>query len=137
MKCDHATELFLSVHDGDIDDRERQAFFDHLERCASCRSEWEAYQLTLNEVSGIHAVSPPDQFTQRVKQVIGRRSKGRFFGEERHFSLSFAIVSFVLIVLVMLAYLYISSDREIMLLFPGDRVDTEQSESGQSESPQQ
>jgi predicted anti-sigma-YlaC factor YlaD len=136
MKCDEATALFLSVHDGDVSDSEKKAFFDHLDSCDNCRSEWEAYLITLNEVSGMYPLAPPDEFAKRVKQAIGRRSKGRFFGEERAFSLSFAIVSFVLIVLVMLSYLYISSDREIMLLFPGDETDSGVLEQTESETNQ-
>ena len=128
MKCDEAIGLFLSIHDGDVSETDRQAFNEHLRQCDTCRAEWDAYLLTLNEVSGMYPLAPPDEFTQKVKQVIKRRSRGRFFGEERPFNLSFAIVSFVLIVLVLLAYLFISSDREIMLLFPGEKTETPSSD---------
>ena len=120
MKCDHVTSLFLSVHDQDVSEEEKKAFEAHLESCETCRADWEAYKMTLNEVSGMYPLAPPDEFTLRVKQAIGRRSKGRFFGDERPYSLSFAIVSFVLIVLVLLAYLFISSGKEIFVVFPGE-----------------
>ncbi len=137
MKCEEAKALFLSAHDGDLGAIEKQAFDEHLASCEACQEEWKAYLLTLDEVSGMYPLAPPDEFTQRVKQVIGRRSKGRFFGDERPFSISFAIVSFVLIVLVLLAYLFISSGREIFLLFPDeksapDSIQTKQS-SGQED----
>ena len=132
MKCDDATSLFLSVHDGDVSEEQKTAFHAHLAGCENCRAEWEAYLLTLNEVSGMYPLAPPDEFAKRVKQVIGRRSRGRFFGDERSFSLNFAIVSFVLIVLVLLAYLYISSDREIKLLSPGNTVESEGTDSAEA-----
>ena len=58
----------------------------------------------------------PKDFTLRVKQTIDKRSKGRFFGEERPLGMSFAIVSFVLIILFLMAYFYLFSEREITVL---------------------
>jgi anti-sigma factor RsiW len=120
MNCDTAKELFLAFHDGDLLETDRKALESHLESCASCASEWEAYRITLGEVSGMFALSPSEGFTQRVKQTIGKRSRGRFFSDQRNLGINFAIVSFVLIVLVLLAYLYISSSREIVLIPPSD-----------------
>ncbi len=118
MKCDTAIDLFLAYQDGDLKGDELRALEEHLASCDSCAAEWAAYQATLGEVSGLFRVEPSDGFTQRVKQTIGKRSRGRFFGEQRNLSISFAIVSFLLILLVLLAYLYISSNREIILLSP-------------------
>ncbi len=51
-----------------------------------------------------------------VEQKIKRRSKGRFFGEPRSFSTQFAIVSFILILMFMLAYLVMTEVTEITVL---------------------
>ncbi len=113
MKCDQAQARFLAYHDGDLSQEDEKALQVHLEACEGCKSEWKDYCATLGDVSGMFEIAPPDDFTERVKHAIGRRSRGRFFGEDRNLSLSFAIVSFVLIVLFLLAYLFIAAEREI------------------------
>ena len=136
MKCEEATALFLSAHDGDLSEEEKRAFEAHLADCETCEADWKAYLLTLDEVSGMYPLAPPEEFTLKVKQAIGRRSKGRFFGEERPVGMSFAIVSFILIVLVLLAYLYISSGREISFMSPSEQQRVENSsESSSLSSP--
>lgn len=120
MKCDHAKDLFLSYHDGELTGDELTALEAHLSSCEACAAEWDAYRLTLGEVSGMFRVEPSEDFTQRVKQAIGKRSRGRFFGEQRNLSISFAIVSFLLILVVLLAYLLITSSKRIELLPPSE-----------------
>jgi anti-sigma factor RsiW len=136
MNCDRARELFLEYHDGDLSDTDRQALEAHLETCEICRADWEAYQRTLGEVSGMFNVAPPADFAQRVKQTIGKRSRGRFFGHDRNLSINFAIVSFLLILLVILAYLFISSKQEIVLVEPSlENGDTQADEKEQQQVP--
>ena len=116
MNCEHVNTLFLAYHDGDLSQEEKTALEDHLKTCATCAADWDAYLLTLNEVSGMFPVAAPDDFALRVKQTIGKRSRGRFFGEERPLGMSFAVVSFVLILLFLMAYYYLFSTREITVL---------------------
>ena len=127
MDCEHAKELFIAYHDGDLSDSEKSTLEKHLRECDACRQEWEVYSKTMKEVSGMHRLTPSDDFVSRVKQTIGRRSRGRFFGESTHFGMGFAIVSFILILLVMLAYLFISSGKEVKLL-PDNNDNTDQVE---------
>lgn len=118
MKCDQAQAQFLAYHDGDLSREEEKTLQAHLDECQDCKSEWEDYCATLGDVSGMFEIAPPEDFAERVKHAIGRRSRGRFFGEDRSLSVSFAIVSFVLIVLFLLAYLFIAAEREITVFSP-------------------
>lgn len=120
MKCEDVRGLFLAYHDGDLAHDERQALEAHLNECEACVAEWTAYSRTLDEVSGMFQLSAPKDFTERVKHTIGRRSKGRFFGDDRNFSISFAVVSFILILFFLLAYLFLYADRSITLVSPGN-----------------
>jgi predicted anti-sigma-YlaC factor YlaD len=116
MDCEHAKELFIAYHDGDLSNRERLDLEKHLGECEACRNEWEAYLKTMKGISGLHRLKPSEDFVSRVKQTIGRRSRGRFFGESNQNGMRFAIISFVLILLVLLAYLFISAGSELELL---------------------
>ncbi|MCP4677515.1 MAG: hypothetical protein GY854_18775 [Deltaproteobacteria bacterium] len=113
MDCEQARMLFLGYHDDDIGDGDRRDLENHLKECEECKAEWDDYRRTVGEVSGLLSLAPSEDFTSRVKETIGRRSRGRFFGEQRPFSLWFAIISFILILLVMLGYLFISAGTEI------------------------
>jgi hypothetical protein len=115
MNCKVAKTLFVSYQDGDIKSSERRAFEKHLAKCETCRLEWDDYQRTLAEITGMHDLLPPSDFVSKVKTTIGKRSKGRFFGESHHPSIVFAVVSFVLILLFLLAYLVITHSTEIRI----------------------
>jgi anti-sigma factor RsiW len=116
MNCEHAKALFLAYHDEDLCEEEAAALKAHLEECATCAADWEAYRLTLNEVSGMFTLKPPEDFTLRVKQTIVKRSRGKFFAENKTIGLSFAVVSFLLILLFLTAYLYLFSARQITVV---------------------
>lgn len=116
MNCEHFKTLFLAYHDGDLSPEEKHALEAHFQECESCASDWDAYLLTLSEVSGMFPVIAPPDFTLRVKQTIGKRSKGRFFAEERSLSMSFAIISFVLIIFFLMAYYYMYSSKQIVVI---------------------
>ena len=109
MDCTKAKELFVDYSDGVLANGERGALEKHLDGCASCKRDLTTYRQAMNEVSGLHYVSPESGFTSRVKKTIDRRSRGRFFGTEPSYSLKFAVISFVLILLFLLAYYYVFS----------------------------
>ncbi len=121
MNCDKVKALFLGYHDGDLSAEETAAIEAHLKDCNTCNADWEAYLITLSEVSGMFSLKAPEDFTQKVKQTIGKRSKGRFFSEDRRLGTSFAIVSLLLILACMLLYLYLSTEREIEVMPSSDK----------------
>lgn len=118
MNCEDARDQFLAYHDGDLSREEKAQLEAHFDGCGFCRADWDAYLRTLGEISGMFRVAPMDGFTQKVKRTIGKRSRGRFFPDDRKLGVSFAIVSFLLILLVMLAYLWMVSAKEVELIAP-------------------
>ncbi|MDJ0764334.1 MAG: zf-HC2 domain-containing protein [Myxococcota bacterium] len=118
MECNQAKTHFIGLYDGDLDEDTRLAVEAHLSTCEHCRLEWREYQQMMAEVSGLRPMAPPENFVSRVKQTIEKRSRGRFFGPAAGFNLSFAIISFILILLFLMAYLFISSSRDVELISP-------------------
>lgn len=126
MDHDRARELFTEYHDGELTADEVEALESHLAGCEACSMEWDTYRRTIEEISGLHMFAAPEGLTEAVEQKIKRRSKGRFFGEQRSFSTQFAIVSFILILLFMLAYLVMTEVTEITVLEDGGKTPTAQ-----------
>jgi len=116
MEHEKARELFTDYLDGELSGEEKAALEEHLAECEECRAEWESFSRTVGEVSGLLSVAAPDDFAREVEQKIRRRSRGKFFSEERSYSLQFAVVSFILIILFIMAYLLMSSVTEITVL---------------------
>jgi hypothetical protein len=56
-------------------------------------------------LSGLGSVSPPSDLSERVPQIIERRSRGRFFGRRRmHERIPFVWVSLGMLILAALLY---------------------------------
>jgi anti-sigma factor RsiW len=118
MDCKIAKTLFVEYHDGELGAGKMAALEAHLADCKLCKNEWNDYKRTVNEISGMFNLAPPLDFTSRVKQTIGRRSRGRFFSQTTSFPLGFAIVSFVLILMFMLVYLFVAADKDMEITLP-------------------
>jgi ferric-dicitrate binding protein FerR (iron transport regulator) len=113
MDRDRARELFSRYRDDDLSAEERASLEAFLEADPDSRREWEEFQRTLDEVSGLHLLQPPPGFAEAVEQKIRKRSRGRFFSEQRPTATWFAVVSFVLILFFVLAYLVLSETVRI------------------------
>ena len=72
--------LFSDHHDGTLLPDRRAELDAHLSQCARCQAEYARFQETLGALSGMHKMSAPDRFDERVATTIHRRSAGRFFG---------------------------------------------------------
>ncbi|MBN2716747.1 MAG: zf-HC2 domain-containing protein [Deltaproteobacteria bacterium] len=116
MNHQEARELFTSYHDGELNENERTAVEAHLSECSECNTEWLAYKKLMTEVSGLMNLSPPKDVVGAVERKIHRRSKGKFFGRSRASNIQFALVSFILVLLFMLAYLMLTAVNEIVVL---------------------
>jgi anti-sigma factor RsiW len=116
MDHDRAREAFTRLHEGELSDEEREQLERHLDECEECSTEWDSYRRTVDEVSGLLQTALPPDFARSVEQKIKKRSRGRFFGEQRPFSMQFAMVSFILILLFILAYLVLTAATEIIIL---------------------
>ena len=104
MDCREAKGLFVDFQDGALSKEDHTRMEAHLAGCEACAGEWAAYQKTAREISGLIHVEPKAGFPHRVKRTIGYRSRGRFFGVEAPYSLKFAFVSFVLILIILVVY---------------------------------
>lgn len=116
MNHEQVIDLFTRYHDEDLSEEEQEAFEAHLDSCADCRDQWKSYQLTIGEISGLLQLSVPDDFSATVAHKIKKRSGGRFFNDRQGYSFNFAIVSFILILLFMLAYLVLTSESELTII---------------------
>ncbi len=125
MDHERARSLFIEYRDEELAQELRFELEEHLRTCPDCRRDWEAYNETVTGVSALGRVKPPRDFVQKIERKIGRRSAGRFFGARNEFNLSFALVSFVLIVFFLLAYLFIASGREVRVIPRAGGGDTE------------
>lgn len=130
MECKTATKKFVCYRDGDLPTAERLELEEHLAECAACQKEWTDYTRTVDGISGLKNIAISDDFTSKVKQTIVKRSKGRFFGDSGGLSIRFAIISFVLILVFLLAYLFITTGRDIEL------VDIDEGKSAPGEPPE-
>jgi anti-sigma factor RsiW len=129
MERDRARELFSRYRDDDLPAGERAALEAFLGQDPGCRREWEEFQRTLDEVSGLHLLQPPAGFVAAVEQKIRKRSRGRFFGEQRPAATWFAVVSFALILFFLLAYLLLAETVRI------EHVEEEPAPDGAKGSP--
>ncbi|MDD5306878.1 MAG: zf-HC2 domain-containing protein [Deltaproteobacteria bacterium] len=105
MDHERARASFTCYHDGDLPDNVRQELEEHLAACPECLVEWEAYQRTVGEVSGLRVLAPPDDFATNIAREIRRHSPRRVHGEQIFLGLRIALLAFLLIMLFVLAYL--------------------------------
>lgn len=116
MDHQQAIDLFTGYHDGDLDAAQKSALESHLDSCEDCKKEWQEYQKTMSEVSGLLNMVAPKDVVKAVETKIHRRSKGKFFGKQKKPNIQFALVSFILVLLFMLAYLMLTAVNEIIVL---------------------
>ncbi|MCC6748071.1 MAG: zf-HC2 domain-containing protein [Deltaproteobacteria bacterium] len=113
MDHQRANELFSEYLEGELPPEEKQAVEEHLAGCDTCRAELEAFRTTLRGLSGLHTLPPPTDFAHQVEQRIHRRSRGRFFGDDRTLSrIPFEWLSFALIVFVLAMYVLLMLDSK-------------------------
>jgi anti-sigma factor RsiW len=105
MDHESAKAGFTGYHDGEISEGDRRALEAHLSACADCSAEWEAYRRAVEEVSGLRVLAPPEHFTKQVTLAIELRAKRRAFGGLSLSVVRIAVLSLVLLMLLIMAYL--------------------------------
>ncbi|MBN2343630.1 MAG: zf-HC2 domain-containing protein [Deltaproteobacteria bacterium] len=116
MEHQEVKDLFTEYHDGDLSDEKKKELETHLQSCDECRTEWQAFEKTMNEISGLYHFAPPQDLAKNVEHKIHRRSRGKFFGKQKGNNIQFALISFILVLLFMLAYLMLTAVNEIIVL---------------------
>jgi anti-sigma factor RsiW len=108
MDHEAAQERFSDYLEGELAADEQREVAAHLEGCADCRRELEAFRQTLRHLSGLRPMPAPDGFVGKVQQRINKRSRGRFFRVERLlFRVPFEWISFVIIILMLALYYFL------------------------------
>lgn len=125
MNHDQAKALFSGYHDGDLDEAALKELEVHLSTCSDCQIEWERFSAAVSEISGLLQMSPSVDVSSAVQQKIRRRSRGKFFGKQKSNHTQFALVSFILILLFMMAYLMLTAVNEIIIIDEPDMGDTD------------
>jgi len=111
-----AETLFSSYFDKDLTPEDNKWLEEHLNTCDNCQNNWDTYKQTMKEVSGLLKLAPPDDVVLKVESKINKRSSGKFFNRQKSPSIQFSIVSFILILFFILAYLVLVAVNEIVFL---------------------
>jgi predicted anti-sigma-YlaC factor YlaD len=114
MPMDHqaAQELFSDYLEGELTEEQRGELIVHLDGCADCREELDSLRQTLRSLSGLRPLPPPDNFARKVQQRIHRKSRGRFFGQDRVLlRIPFEWISFVIIILMLAVYMLLMQSQ--------------------------
>ncbi|MCS6912880.1 MAG: zf-HC2 domain-containing protein [Myxococcales bacterium] len=76
-------EKFSELWEQTLDEETRQKVQAHLDACAACRSDYEAFQQAMRPLGQLGRVRPPQDLKETVPDLIRRRSQGRFFSSRR------------------------------------------------------
>lgn len=106
MDRDQAAALFSDYLDDELDAETRQAFEQALEADEELRKEFRSFRKTVQSLSGLRVTAPPPEFARKVERRIQRRSRGRFFREQKVLMrVPFEWFSFVIILILLVLYM--------------------------------
>jgi anti-sigma factor RsiW len=105
MDHEKARAGFTGYHDGELTEGDRRSLEEHLATCTDCAAEWNAYRRAVEEVSGLRTIEPSESFARQVALAIEMRGKRRTFGGLNLLGVRIAVLSLVLIMLLLMAYL--------------------------------
>ncbi len=114
------SDLFSDYLEGELDASTQAQVSEHLKGCEQCRKELETFRQTLDALSGLRTLPPPDNFTRKVQQRIHKRSRGKFFGPERVLQrIPFEWISFVIIIIMLVLYMLMMEQQKKLAPAPG------------------
>ncbi|MCK9462806.1 MAG: zf-HC2 domain-containing protein [Proteobacteria bacterium] len=105
MDHESARACFTGYHDGELSEGDRRSLEEHLAACPGCAAEWDSYRRTMEEVSGLRVMAPPEHFEKQVALAIALRGRRRTFGGLSLVGVRIAVLSLVLIMLLIMGYL--------------------------------
>jgi anti-sigma factor RsiW len=68
--------------EGGLDEDGQRRVKEHLAECDACRADLAELEEAIRALSGLHKMSAPQDFDNKVAKTIERRSAGRFFGRK-------------------------------------------------------
>ncbi len=75
MECTRTENLLSAYLDGDLPEREREGFAEHLRQCPLCAGEEKALKETLSLLRNLPAEKAPPELLQRVRHRIGQEEE--------------------------------------------------------------
>ncbi|MBN2802894.1 MAG: zf-HC2 domain-containing protein [Deltaproteobacteria bacterium] len=115
-----AESLFSDFFDNELNGEELIWLEKHLESCEPCKNDWDKYKQAMEEVSGLMHIMAPENVVDKVESRINKRSRGKFFNKQKYFTVRYSIVSFILVLFFVLAYLLMMAVNEIVLFDSND-----------------
>lgn len=77
MSCHQVREMFSDYLDGAVSGREMQALSSHLQGCADCSSEFEAWRGMQQMLGSVGPLKAPEDLGLRLRLVISREAARR------------------------------------------------------------
>ena len=75
MECGRTDDLLSAYLDGDLPERERAGFAEHLRQCPRCAGEEKALKETLSLLRNLPAVHAPTGLLEGVRHRIGQEKE--------------------------------------------------------------
>jgi len=69
-QCERISDLFLDLHDTQLDEELERAAREHLRQCPICREEFKWYGLTVQALTNLERVPPPPHFTAQLRAKL-------------------------------------------------------------------
>ncbi len=73
-ECELVRELFVEVNDDEVDSETADRFREHLSQCHNCSDEFTLYGRTVQALSFLDRVDPPDDFLPQLALRLDRSS---------------------------------------------------------------
>lgn len=105
MDHQEAKQLFSDYLEGELSDEQAAELTAHLEECEACSAELDELRDTLSSLAGLQPVEAPEGFAAKVQRRIRRRSRGRFFAEQKLLTrIPWEWISFLIILIMLVMY---------------------------------
>jgi hypothetical protein len=65
-ECEQIGDLFSELHDQDLEGEIEKAAREHLHNCSCCREEFKWYGITVQALTQLERVHPPDEFLDQL-----------------------------------------------------------------------
>lgn len=136
MDREEARAHFSDYLDDELTDELRLAFEQALEADELLRKEFRSFRKTVQSLSGLRMTAPPPEFARKVERRIQRRSRGRFFREQRILMrVPFEWFSFVIILILLVLYMTVMLEGKKVRKPQGKPPATKQLKQAPSSAP--
>lgn len=127
MNCKQTEKLFSAYLEDELDVEMVRRLEQHLEKCATCEREWQAFRRTINLVSEMPIIAPSINFGWKLHSRLVQESSVSFWRRLRERLISRPVLVFegiaALLILSMGLYFYLSTplrsptDNEIIVRY--------------------